>query len=126
MLNLLSLKCHRAACEVKYYLKEFYFETVFAFAAVAEKAFFALAAIAEKAFFALAAVADKAIFAVVAVASKAIIAVAAVASKAIFAVVAVVEIAGKYLCAFLAYIAIFTIAAIALCDTRVFFVGCVV
>jgi len=118
VLDLLSFKFHRAACEVKYYLKEFYFETEFAFTAIAEKALFTFAAIADKAIFALAAVADEAIFAFTAVTDKAIFAFAAITDKAIFT-------AGFARYAILDYIAIFAIAAVALGAACVYSAGCV-
>jgi len=106
MLDLLFFEFHRAACEVKYYLKEFYVEAEFAFAAVAEKAIFAFAAIADKAVSALAAVADEAIFALAAVADEAIFAFAAVTDKAIVAAFASFDCFG--------FFAIFAVTAIAL------------
>jgi len=138
MLDLLFFEFHRAACEVKYYLKEFYVEAEFAFAAVAEKAIFAFAAIADKAIFAFTAVAEKALFAFAAIADEAIFAFAAVTDEAIFAFTAVADeaifaftavadeaifAAGEGLYAFLACIAIFTIAAIALGANWSFTVG---
>jgi len=117
---LLFIKFHRSACEVEYYLKEFYSETELALATVAEKAIFAFAAVADEAIFALAAIADEAIFALAAVAEKAIFAFTAVAfDEAIFAAVG-----GIY--AFLACIAIFAFAAIAFDDAWVFVAGYVV